>query len=102
MRCNRGARDAPPLRYSPSVRTEDIVAFARRDWQAIAESKRQRWAAQKASMTPAEALDVGDDLRSYAQSIHESWPTDDDRRDDLAMHVRVSRSLRRVDGTRGT
>src|SRR6267378_343290 len=97
MRCNRSACDAPTLRYSPSVRREDIVAFARRDWRAIAESKRQRWATQKASMTPAEALQVGDDLRSYVKSIHGSWPTEEDRRNDLAVHVRVSGSLRRVD-----
>jgi hypothetical protein len=101
MRCNRSACDARTLRYSASVRREDIVAFARRDWRAIAESKRQRWAAQKASMTPAEALQLGDDLRSHAQSIHVSWPTEEDRRNDLAVHIRASGSLRRVDPARG-
>lgn len=82
------------------MRREDILAFARRDWQAIAASKRQRWAAQKASMTPGDALRVGDDLRNYVKSLHPNWPTEEDRREDLAVHVRVSGSLRRADTTR--
>jgi hypothetical protein len=82
------------------MKREDIVAFARRDWGAIEASKRKRLAAQKASMTPAEALRVGDDLRNYVKSLHPSWPTEEDRRSDLAVHVRVSESLRRVDKAR--
>lgn len=77
------------------------MAFARRDWTAIAESKRRRWAAQKKEMTPAEALQVGDELRYHAQTLQDGWPTEADRRDDLAVHVRVSESLRRVKSPRG-
>lgn len=83
------------------MRREDILAFASRDWSAIAASKRQRWAAQKKEMTPAEALQVGDELRSHAHSLHDGWPTDADRRDDLAVHIRVSQSLGRVKPPRG-
>lgn len=60
-----------------SMRKEDLIAFARRDWEAIAESKRRR-------------------LRRHAIALHESWPTEEDRRNDLAMHIRVTESLRRV------
>jgi hypothetical protein len=83
------------------MRNEDIVAFATRDWAAIAASKQRRWAAQKEGMTSAEALQVGDQLRYHAYSLHPDWPTDADRRDDLAMHVRVSESLRRVQSRSG-
>jgi len=82
------------------VQKKDIVAFANRDWDAIAASKRQRWAAQKAQMTAADALQVGDDLRAYVKSLHDRWPTEEDRRSDLAVHMRVSGSLRRVDAAR--
>src|SRR2546430_2497577 len=106
MRCNRSAAasrlrqrfiDAAISCYSASVRKEDILAFARRDWGAIAASKRRRWATQKAAMTVADALQLGDDLRNYVKSLHDHWPTEEDRRNDLAVHVRVSGSLRRVD-----
>jgi hypothetical protein len=69
--------------YSALVRREDIAAFARRDWTAIAESKRRRWAAQKAAMTAGDALDVGDDLRNYVMSLNDHWPSEEDRRNDL-------------------
>ena len=84
------------LCYPDFMRREDIVAFVRRDWQAVAESKRRRWAAQKKGMTAAEALHVGDELRDHAHTLLVGWPTDADRREDLAPHVRVSESLRRV------
>jgi hypothetical protein len=79
-----------------SMRKEDVIAFAHRDWSAIAASKRRRWAEQKSGMTPAEALSVGDELRHHARAHRYDWPTEEDRRDDLAVHLRVSESLRRV------
>lgn len=77
------------------------MAFARRDWPAVAESKKSCWATQKKEMTPAEALEVGDQLRYHAFTLHAGWPTAEDRRNDLATHVRVSDSLRRVQFPRG-
>src|SRR5258708_33260828 len=82
---SRAGRTA--LCYSALMKREDVVAFARRDWGAIEASKRQRLAAQKASMTPADALRVGDELRNYAKSLHPNWPSEEDRRNDLAVHV---------------
>ena len=79
------------------MRNEDIVAFARRDWQAIAALKRRRWAEQKSRMTPTEALQLGDELRHHVSSFQAGWPSEEDRRADLAVHVRVSESLRRVE-----
>lgn len=82
------------------MRTEDILAFARRDWQAIAALKRRRWAEQKSQMTAAEALHVGDELRHHVASLQNGWPTEEDRRNDLADHIRVSERLRRVEPPR--
>jgi len=78
------------------MRREDVIAFAGRDWKAIAAFKRRRWAEQKARITPAEALQVGDELRHHVSSLLASWPTEKDRQDDLAVHIRVSESLRSV------
>jgi hypothetical protein len=83
------------------MRKEDIIAFARRDWKAIEESKRRRWTEQKSRMEPAETLSIGDELREYARSLRPDWPTEEDRRNDLAVHVRVSESLRRVKPSEG-
>ena len=82
------------------MREEDLIAYANRDWAAIEESKRRRWAEQKSRMTAAEALRVGDALRRHAAIVRPEWPTAADRREDLAVHIRVSESLRRVDLSR--
>jgi hypothetical protein len=78
------------------MRNEDLIAFARRDWQAVAALKRERWAEQKSQMTPAEALTIGDALRHHVSALQPSWPTAEERREDIAVHIRVSESLRRV------
>jgi hypothetical protein len=78
------------------MRKEDILAFVQRDWTAIAEQKRQWRAEQAKRMTAAEALAIGDELRRYALGLHPDWPTEQQRREDFAMHVRISESLSRV------
>jgi hypothetical protein len=78
------------------VRKEDLIAFAHRDWSAIEALKRRYWREQKSRMTPAESLEVGDGLRQHVSALRDDWPTEEDRRKDLASHTRVSELLRRV------
>jgi hypothetical protein len=80
------------------VRKEDLIAFARRDWAAVEEWKRAHWAAEM--LTPEEALCIGDDLRRHVAELRPDWPSADERRTDLATHIRVAESLRRVDTSR--
>jgi hypothetical protein len=84
------------LLSSTRMRREDLIAFARRDWQSVAAMKERFWVAQKRRMTASEALQLADDLRSSVTSRRDDWPSDDERRSDLATHARVSESLRRV------
>ena len=78
------------------MRREDLIAFARRDWPSVAAMKDRFWVEQKRHMTPGQALQLADDLRSSVTSRRGDWPSDDERRADLETHVRVSESLRRV------
>ena len=78
------------------MRKEDLIAFARRDWDAVAALKQRWWAEQKSRMTPEQALEVGDELRDHVREVRGDWPTDEDRRNDLACHSRISEMLRRV------
>ncbi len=78
------------------MRKEDVVAFARRDWDAIAALKRRTWAELKSRMTADETLHVGDELRNHILALQNYWPTEEDRRKDLASHVRLSEMLGRV------
>jgi len=80
------------------VRKEDLIAFARRDWAAVAERKRAHWAAEK--LTAEESLRVGDELRHHVAELRPEWPSADERQSDLATHMRVAESLRLVDTSR--
>jgi len=82
------------------MRKEDVIAFARRDWAALERIKRERWAEERAAMTAADVLGMGDALRHHAKALHPDWPTGDDRKKDLAVHLRVSECLRSVAATK--
>jgi hypothetical protein len=69
---------------------EDVIAFAHRDWSTIAALEQRRWAEQKSHVNAAEALSVGDELRHHASALRNDWPTEEDRRKDLASHIRIS------------
>lgn len=81
---------------------EDVRAFARRDWAAMADAKAAFWAERKRLMTPAEALATAEMLRQHALLVKPGWPDAAERAADLAVHVRISEALRAVssDGSR--
>jgi len=85
--------------FSIAMRNEDIIAFARRDWVSVTAVKERYWAKQKSSMTPAEALRLGDALRADGQVLLHRGPTPEEREEDFATHERVAEILRRG-GTR--
>lgn len=76
------------------MRREDVVAFARRDWAALEEGKAAFWAERKASLSAAQVLALGNELRRHAQSLKPDWPDAAERAEDLAVHRRVSEALR--------
>jgi hypothetical protein len=78
------------------VKRADLKAFAERDWAAVADLKVAYWANLKTTSGPGLAIQVGDDLRRHAIALHPRWPTDEDRREDLATHARVAAALRSV------
>jgi hypothetical protein len=75
---------------------EDLVRFAARDWAAIDDQKAAYWADHKRTMSPAEILRLGDDLRRHALAVRPDWPSDADRAADRATHGRVTEALRAV------
>jgi hypothetical protein len=79
------------------VKTSDLIQFARRDWNSLADLKAAHWK----DVGAAEALRVGDELRRFAQRQHPGWPSEEERRLDLETHVRVTTALHRA-GLRGS
>jgi hypothetical protein len=79
-----------------AVRREDLIAYANRDWDAIARAKERSWAEQKKRMTPEDVLAMMDDLRASVVERRPDWPNAKERRLDLETHARVSEMLQSV------
>jgi hypothetical protein len=79
-----------------TVITDGIREFMARDWRAAREAKDAYWSERIASHGPLEALRIGDQLREQARLLNASWPSAEDRREDLASHVRVTALLGRA------
>jgi hypothetical protein len=82
--------------YNSKVTTQDIQAYMARDWAAVRDAKDAYWAERVERLGPAEGLRIAEELRLQAQLLHPGWPSEDDRREDLATHVRVRALLDRA------
>jgi hypothetical protein len=78
------------------MRDQDLISFARRDWSAMAKLKSAFWLERKRRLGGAEAFRVADDLRRCVACARPDWPDETERAADLASHVKVAESLRRV------
>jgi hypothetical protein len=78
---------------------QDLARFAARVWSAVDDDKARYWAGRKRTMSPADALRLGEVLRRHARGMRPDWPSDDERQADLDTHVRVARALRAVTGS---
>ena len=78
------------------MRREDVERFLRRDWQLLADSKEDFWAARLRELGPGEGIRVADELRREMMERVPDWPSPDERAADLAHHQRVAEILRRV------
>ena len=88
------------LRYTRDVRARDIAAFAHRDWKTVAACKEAQWLTERRRRGVRWCLEVAEGLRQQVLQRHPTWPTADERQDDLDTHVRVGTALRRVRHTR--
>ena len=74
--------------------TRGIQAFVSRDWGAVREAKDAYWAERIGRLGALEGFRIADELRRQALVTDRAWPRPDDRRDDLAAHVRLARLFR--------
>lgn len=94
LRRRRGAMGAvAPVAV---IRQQDLIDFAQRDWSAIADVKADHWLERKRRFGGAESFRVADDLREYVAMVRPDWPDEAERSADIASHVAVGESLRRV------
>ncbi len=81
----------PVMRDAASLR-----AFLDRDWDAAARDKERYWRDYKREHGPAAGIRVAEELRLQVLAARPDWPSEREREEDLATHLRIIDVLRRV------
>jgi hypothetical protein len=74
----------------------DVRAYAERDWGALAAAKQEHWVREFAARGALATFDASQVLWRHMRQLHPEWPSEDERREDLAHHVRLKRDLDRA------
>jgi hypothetical protein len=78
------------------VKKEDLIAFARRDWAALAEVKREFQRARVAARGAVVHFEIVDMLRAQVHAQRPNFPSAEEREADLLAHVQLAERLRRA------
>ncbi|WP_437620337.1 hypothetical protein [Sorangium sp. So ce1151] len=75
---------------------DELRRFARQGWEAAQRDKELYWRDWKRQHGPAAGIRIADELRKQVLTQKPSWPREEERREDLATHLRVLEALDRV------
>jgi hypothetical protein len=75
---------------------DTLLEFVQRDWAGASRSKSIYWRDWKRAHGPAAGIRMADELRKQVLLARPGWPSERERREDLATHLRVIEALRRV------
>lgn len=74
----------------------ELKAYAERDWSALEVSKREYWAREFATRGVEATLEASRALWLHMRMVCPDWPSDDERREDLAHHIALKRTIDRA------
>jgi len=77
---------------------DDLRAYARRAWHVLAALDQDHWARELIARGPLATLDASQALWTHMRSVRPDWPTEADRRADLAHHVVLKHAIDRAAG----
>jgi hypothetical protein len=70
--------------------------FLDRDWASAEADKERYWRDYKRAHGPAAGIRIADELRRQVLAARPDWPSEREREEDLATHLRVIEVLWRV------
>jgi hypothetical protein len=73
-----------------------LRAYVERDWASAARDDERSWIEQARRDGPAGGIRVADELRRQVLAMRPDWPSERERDEDRATHLRVIDALRRV------
>ena len=75
---------------------EHIQAYLDRPWGLLERIRDVTWGNEVRTRGPARAVTLSWHLREQLRQQHPGWPSEEDRRQDLADHVRLKETLDRA------
>jgi hypothetical protein len=78
------------------VKLDDVRAYAQRAWHVLTKLEQDHWARELSEHGPLSTLEASQALWTHMRHVRPDWPTEEDRRADLAHHVVVKRSIDRA------
>ena len=76
----------------------DARAYVERPWGGAEALKADYWAEEFARRGSAATVEASDALWHHMRQLHPDWPSDEERREDLAHHVALKRAIDRAAG----
>ena len=78
------------------ITAESIREFAGRKWARIAEENQRYWADQYAKYGASATVRAAEQLWGHMKAIQPGWPSEAERADDLADHIRLKSLIDRA------
>jgi hypothetical protein len=79
------------------MRDDDLRAYAQRPWPAAEALKQAHWV-RELSQNPLATFEASQALWVHMRQINPDWPTDAERREDLAHHILLKHVIDRAAG----
>ena len=77
---------------------EQLRAYARRAWHVDEALEQDHWAHEVAQRGPLATFEASQTLWQHMRALRPDWPSDDERRQDLADHIALKRLIDRAAG----
>ena len=77
-----------------------MKAYATRPWLRMKAAKQRYWEEELRRRGPQAAFEAAQALWAHMRMLRPDWPSDEERRVDLAHHLELKRALERVSGAR--
>lgn len=71
----------------------DVRAYVEREWTAAEALKQQYWAREFREHGSEATVEVALALREHMRLVNPDWPSESERREDLAHHVVLKRAI---------
>jgi hypothetical protein len=80
------------------VKPGDLRAYAGRAWRVAETFKQDHWARETAERGPLATFEASQLLWEHMRALRPGWPSDEERRQDLADHIALKRLIDRAAG----